>query len=117
MSLGTARAIDFHAHALVPEAEALLDGEPGLTRAREQDARWFGTAATDINRAQLSRLGPLLTDIGRRLEAMEAAGVDVQVVAPMPVTHAWADHDVASRYIETTNRGIRRLVDAEPDRW
>lgn len=110
------RTVDVHAHALVPEAEALLAGQAGLAQERDRDARWFGAAATELNRAQLTRLAPLLTDVTRRLEAMDAARIDVQVVAPMPLPHAWADADLAAAYVAATNAGIAALAAAHPDR-
>ena len=116
MTVNSVRTVDVHAHALVPAAEALLAGHPGLAEERERDSRWFGAAASEVNRAQLSRLGPLLTVLDRRLEAMDVARVDVQVVAPMPLPHSWADADLAAAYVAATNRGITDLVKMRPDR-
>jgi aminocarboxymuconate-semialdehyde decarboxylase len=108
--------VDVHAHAVVPGVEALVAGHPGYLAAQDRDARWFGEAAMAVNRAQLSRVGPLLTDPERRLEAMTAARVDVQVVAPMPIYHPWADADLAERVAAVTNEGIAALAAAHPDR-
>ena len=108
--------VDVHAHAVVPGVEALVAGHPGHRAAQERDARWFGEAAMAVNRAQLSRVGPLLTDPERRLEAMDAARVDVQVVAPMPIYHPWADADLAERVAAATNEGMAALAAAHPDR-
>jgi predicted TIM-barrel fold metal-dependent hydrolase len=108
--------VDVHAHAVVSGVEALVAGHPGYLAAQERDARWFGEEAMAVNRAQLSRVGPLLTDPERRLEAMAAARVDVQVVAPMPIYHPWADADLAERVAAATNEGMAALAAAHPDR-
>ncbi|MFJ3802539.1 amidohydrolase family protein [Streptomyces sp. NPDC090088] len=116
MTENGARTVDVHAHAVVPAAEALLGRYPGLADERQRDARWFGAAATEVNRDQLSQLGPLLTDVDRRLEAMDAARVDVQLVAPMPSSHEWTDADLADDYVVATNQGIAALTGVRPDR-
>ena len=54
--------VDVHAHALVPAAEAAAAGQPGLARQRELDLRGSGAESAAINQAQLTRIGPLLTE-------------------------------------------------------
>ena len=81
--------VDVHAHALVPAAEAAAAGQPGLARQRELDLRGSGAESAAVNQAQLTRIGPLLTEPARRLAAMDDAGVDIQVVSPMPLYHYW----------------------------
>jgi predicted TIM-barrel fold metal-dependent hydrolase len=108
--------VDVHAHAVVPGADAALAVQPGYARQQERDARWFGKAAVAVNRGQLSQVGPLLTDVERRLTAMDEARVDVQVVAPMPFYHPWAEEDLAERAFSATNEGIAELATAHPDR-
>lgn len=108
--------VDVHAHAVVPAAESLAAGHPGHAQQQRRDARWFGEAATAVNRQQLSRLAPLLTDVGRRFEAMDRARVDVQLVAPMPFSYPWADEELAARLFSATNEGMADLAGAHPDR-
>jgi aminocarboxymuconate-semialdehyde decarboxylase len=105
-----------HAHAVIPGADAVLAGQPGLARQQQRDARWFGQAASAVNQSQLSRLRPLLTHVERRLAAMDEARVDVQVVAPMPLYHPWADEDTAAAFTRQTNEGIAALAGAHPER-
>jgi aminocarboxymuconate-semialdehyde decarboxylase len=69
-----------------------------------------------VNRAQLSRVGPLLTEVERRFAAMDEARIDVQLVAPMPFYHPWADEDLAERVVTATNEGVAALTGARPDR-
>jgi aminocarboxymuconate-semialdehyde decarboxylase len=108
--------VDVHAHALVPAANELVAGHPGHVEQQARDARWFGEAAGAVNRAQLSRLGPALTDVELRFAAMDRARVDVQVVAPMPFYHPWADANLAEKVFAVTNEGIAGLTAAHPDR-
>lgn len=116
MSSPGVRTIDMHTHAIIPAADAVLAGQPGLMQQQQRDARWFGEAAGVVNRSQLSRLGPLLTDVERRLAAMDEARVDIQLVAPMPLYHPWADEDMAAAFVGQTNEGIAALAGAHPGR-
>ncbi len=108
--------VDVHAHALVPAAEAAVAGQPGLARQRELDLRGSGAESAAVNQAQLTRIGPLLTEPARRLAAMDDAGVDIQVVSPMPLYHYWADPVLAERITRITNDGIAAVVAERPDR-
>jgi aminocarboxymuconate-semialdehyde decarboxylase len=108
--------VDVHAHALVSAANELVAGHPGHAEQQARDARWFGEAAAAVNRGQLSRVGPLLTDVDLRFAAMDEARVDVQVVAPMPFYHPWTDGILAERVFGVTNEGIAALAGAHPDR-
>lgn len=112
----TVPAIDVHAHALVPAAEAIVADQPGLARQRELDLRASGAESAAVNQAQLAQIGPLLTDPARRLAAMDNAGVDIQVISPMPLYHYWADPVLAERITRTTNDGIAAVVAERPDR-
>ncbi|NAZ81523.1 amidohydrolase family protein [Kineococcus sp. R8] len=109
-------AIDVHAHLAVPAADALLQGHPGLDAQRALDAAALGAASLEVNREQLARLGPQLLDLDLRLAAMDAAGVDVQAVAPVPLPHSWADRDLATRFVELTNEGVLAFCARRPDR-
>lgn len=106
--------VDVHAHAVVPGVEDLVGGQPGHRAQQERDGRWFGEAAMAVNRAQLSRVGPLLTDVEQRFAAMEKARVDVQLVAPMPFYYPWTGQDLAERVFAATNEGIAALTRAHP---
>lgn len=109
-------SVDVHAHALIPAAETLVAGRPELAQARADDARWAGPLSTEVNREQIGRLGPALTDPQVRLAAMDAAGIDVQLVSPMPTHHYWAHPDLAHRYADAVNTGILAHCAAAPRR-
>lgn len=112
----TDSSIDTHAHALIPAAESLVADHPQLAAARMEEARWAGPSSTEINREQIARLGPALVDPAARLAAMDAAGVDVQLVSPMPTHHYWADRDLAERYAAAVNAGILAHCAVAPQR-
>lgn len=109
-------SVDVHAHALVPAAEALVASRPELVQARAEEARGAGPRATEVNREQIGQLGPALIDPQVRLAAMDAAGIDVQLVSPMPIHHYWADPDLAAHYAEAVNAGILAHCSAAPGR-
>ena len=107
---------DVHAHALVPAAEALVADRPELAQARAEEARGAGPRSAEVNREQIGQLMPALTDPQVGLAAMDAAGIDVQLVSPMPIHHYWADTDLAARYASAVNAGILDHCAAAPGR-
>jgi aminocarboxymuconate-semialdehyde decarboxylase len=109
-------SVDVHAHALVPAAEALVADRPELAQARAEEGRGAGPRSTEVNREQIGQLGPALIDPQVRLAAMDAAGIDVQLVSPMPIHHYWADLDLAARYANAVNAGILDHCAAAPGR-
>ena len=110
------RTVDVHAHLLVGAAEALVADEPALGAARGEEARAAGPASSRVNREQIGALVPDLTDVGRRLAACDRAGIDTQLVSPMPIHHYWADADLAGRYAAAVNQGVAEHCAAAPDR-
>lgn len=108
--------VDVHAHAATPAVDALVAGHSDHARHQQRDAAWFGAASVEVNRAQLAQVGPMLTDVSRRFQAMDKARVDVQVVAPMPFYYPWAEADLATRVVTTTNEAIATLAAAHPNR-
>ena len=111
------RTVDVHAHAIVPAAFGLVAGEPGLLKEREADIVNFGAETMENQQAMIQDIGPLLTDLERRLEKMDRQGVDVQLVSPSPAHyHTWAGPELARSVTRTVNEGIAELCAARPDR-
>lgn len=108
--------IDIHAHLAVPAADALVMDEPGFAAELAEERQCHSAASLALNRAQLQRVTPLMTDVRRRLAGMTAMGVDVQVVAPMPMHHYWADAALAARFARTVNEAIAAHCALVPDR-
>ncbi|MEU2438636.1 amidohydrolase family protein [Streptomyces rubradiris] len=113
----TAPTVDVHAHVLLPEVEALVAGLPGLAEARALDARRNGPAALTVNGPMVRERVPRMTDPRLRLAAMDAQGVDVQLVSPSPSHyHYWADEDTATKVYRLANEATAAHCSAAPDR-
>ncbi|CAM5641653.1 Amidohydrolase OS=Streptomyces fumanus OX=67302 GN=GCM10018772_17620 PE=4 SV=1 [Streptomyces fumanus] len=112
----TSPTVDVHAHVLLPEVEALVAGLPGLAEARALDARRNGPESLAVSGPMVRERIPRLTDVTVRLAAMDAQGVDVQVVSPSPSHyHYWADEDTA-REVFLANEADRRACAWAPER-
>ena len=109
--------VDMHAHAIIPAAFGIVAGEPGLQKERETDLVNFGAETMKNQQAMIQEIGPLLTDLERRLEKMDRMRVDVQLVSPSPAHyHTWAGPELARSITRTVNEGIAELCAARPDR-
>jgi aminocarboxymuconate-semialdehyde decarboxylase len=109
--------IDVHAHLLLPEVEEAVAGHPGLAEAQGLDARRNGSAALAVNSPMVGARVPKLTDVTVRLAAMDAAGVDVQLVSPSPSHyHYWAEPPLAERVCRVANEGTAAHCAKAPDR-
>ncbi|MDN3245140.1 amidohydrolase family protein [Streptomyces sp. ZSW22] len=112
-----APTVDVHAHVLLPEVEALVEGERGLAAARDLDARRNGPAALAVSGPMVRERFPRLTDVTVRLAAMDAQGVDVQLVSPSPSHyHYWADEPTAVKVCLLANEATAAHCSAAPDR-
>jgi aminocarboxymuconate-semialdehyde decarboxylase len=108
--------IDFHGHVGVPAANALVAGTPGFAEELAAERRAHSPESLAANQAQLARLGPRMTDVATRLADLDAMGVDIQVVGPMPMHHYWADRELAARLARTTNEAVAAHCARAPDR-
>ncbi|MFI1840041.1 amidohydrolase family protein [Streptomyces olivaceoviridis] len=115
--MSTAPTVDVHAHVLLPEVEALVAGLPGLAEAKALDARRNGPAALAVSGPMVRERVPELTDPAVRLAAMDAQGVDVQLVSPSPSHyHYWADEETAEKVYRLANEATAAHCSAAPDR-
>ncbi|MFJ1969644.1 amidohydrolase family protein [Streptomyces sp. NPDC087903] len=113
----TTPTVDVHAHILLPEVEALVAGLPGLAEARALDARRNGPAALAVSGAMVREVVPRATDVTLRLAAMDAQGVDVQLVSPSPSHyHYWADEPTAEKVYRLANEATAAHCAQAPDR-
>ncbi|MFD5796593.1 amidohydrolase family protein [Streptomyces diastatochromogenes] len=113
----SAPTIDVHAHLLLPEVEEAVAGHPGLAEARALDARRNGPAALEVNGPMVGARVPKLTDAAARLTAMDAQGVDIQLVSPSPSHyHYWAEPQLADRVCRLANEGTAAHCAKAPDR-
>jgi aminocarboxymuconate-semialdehyde decarboxylase len=99
--------IDFHGHAIVPAAMALASSEPAAQAARAAEIAILGEDTQAVQQAMIERVGPLLVDVDARLAALDAAGIEQQVVSPSPAHYCpWASPLLAERIARTANEGI-----------
>ncbi|MFC3577984.1 amidohydrolase family protein [Streptomyces yaanensis] len=113
----SAPTIDVHAHLLLPEVEEAVAGHPGLAEARALDARRNGPAALAVNGPMVGARVPKLTDAAVRLTAMDAQGVDIQLVSPSPSHyHYWAEPRLAEKVCRLANEGTAAHCAKAPDR-
>ncbi len=98
--------IDTHGHLLVPEANTLAAGHPREAADAEAERASFSAASVEVNQAQLKRAWPQLTSVERRLADLDASGVDIQLVGPMPMHRYWAEPELARQLSKVINDGI-----------
>ncbi|MFG2894498.1 amidohydrolase family protein [Streptomyces sp. NPDC048248] len=113
----TAPTVDVHAHLLLPQVEEAVAGQPVLAEARKLNARRNGPEALAVSGPMVRDRIPLLSDVDERLTAMDAAGVDIQLVSPSPSHyHYWADEELARTLYELANIGTASHCARAPDR-
>ncbi|WP_105968100.1 amidohydrolase family protein [Streptomyces geranii] len=113
----TAPVIDVHAHVLIPRIEALVADLPGFAEARALDARRNGAASLAVSGPMVRERIPELTEVAARLAAMDAQGVDVQLVSPSPSHyHYWADEGTAEKVYRLANEATAAHCAQAPDR-
>src|SRR5580692_6878727 len=98
--------IDAHGHLLVPEANALAEGHPREAADATAEQASFSAASIAANRSQIQRVWPQLTDVHRRLADLDAIGVDVQIVGPMPMHRYWAEPELAVKLTTVINEAV-----------
>jgi aminocarboxymuconate-semialdehyde decarboxylase len=98
--------VDAHGHLLVPEATALAEGHPREAADAAAERASFGAASLTANQAQIRRVWPQLTSVERRLADLDAIGVDVQVVGPMPMHRYWAGPELAGKLTTVINEAV-----------
>ncbi|WP_406088999.1 amidohydrolase family protein [Streptomyces sp. NBC_01013] len=113
----TTPTVDVHAHVLLPEVDALVAGMPGHAEAKALDVRRNGSDALAVSGPMVRARIPKMTVVTARLAAMDAQGVDVQLVSPSPSHyHYWADRDTAEKVCRLANEATAAHCDQAPDR-
>ncbi|MCU1413220.1 MAG: Aminocarboxymuconate-semialdehyde decarboxylase [Microbacteriaceae bacterium] len=108
--------IDVHAHAAIPEADAMLARFPEFLEQLREDSATLGPTSSDYNRRQIASLAPSLTDPALRIQAMDAAGVDVQAVSATPIPRHWLDEQTAAAFTRAINDGLAAHCSYAPGR-
>lgn len=110
---------DVHAHLLMPglhaEVERRVPDE--VQAAADLERRRNGVESLQASGRMIGERFPRLTDVGARLAAMDAQGVDRQWVSPSPNHfYPWANEGLATWASGEANRLIAEHVAAAPDR-
>lgn len=111
---GVTRVIDIHCHLNVPAADAVL--RPYA--AGSDVLRQFSSPQTDaVNREQFAQIGQKLNSIDAHLTDMDATGIDIQAISPLPGQLLYvAPAEVAREGARMTNDGIAAAVAKYPAR-
>jgi aminocarboxymuconate-semialdehyde decarboxylase len=113
MSMQDAETIDVHAHAVLEETMGAA-GEHGPQLSREEIPRF---RAGNYELLGVKYRGSAFMDPQLRIQAMDKAGIDFQVLSPNPLTyfHFIEAHN-AQQYCRTHNNALAEVVAAYPDR-
>lgn len=112
-----APTLDVHAHVWLDDVEEIARAHRGYQESAELEKRRLGPRSAAVNVEQSAHLRELLTDVTARLTAMDAAGVDAQLVSVVPTQyHGWADRNLAPQLAEATNAGVAAHCALAPDR-
>lgn len=112
---GATKVIDIHCHLNVQAADAVLRPYASNSPALAQ----FSTPQTDaVNRAQFAQIGPKLNSIDAHLTDMDASGIDIQALSPMPgqLIHV-VPPEVGREAARIVNDGMASAVAKHPDRF
>ena len=113
MSLQDAQSIDVHAHAVLEETMGEA-GEHGPELGREAEPR-FRVGSYELHGVRY-RGGPFM-DPDLRLQAMDVAGLDYQVLSPNPLTYFhFIEPKAAQAFCRTHNDALARIVSERSDR-
>lgn len=109
------RTIDVHAHAVL-EVSFGAAGAAGPELGAEPDGTPFYRIGEYVLRGVRYHGSPFL-DVDVRLAAMDAAGIDLQLLSPNPLTY-FGDLDLptAVAFARTHNDALAELVAKHPDR-
>ena len=100
------RVVDVHAHLMVREIQALVQGHRGLAAVRALAARRNGAVSEEVNQKMFAGRVVQLTNLGRRLADMDATGVDVQLLSVFPGQFAYfAEPDLALDHLPVRRPG------------
>jgi aminocarboxymuconate-semialdehyde decarboxylase len=111
---GATKVIDIHAHLAVSAADQVLS--PHTARAA---AFAFSSLDSDaVNRELFARIGAKLHSIDEHIRDMDASGIDIQAISPLPGQLIYtAPPDVGREAAQLTNDGIAAAVARHPERF
>ena len=83
-ALANAKNIDIHAHAVLAESMGAAGDYGPELGAQDTDKPWFRIGDYQLDGVRYQ--GSAFMDIDLRIQAMDKAGIDFQVVSPNPLT-------------------------------
>lgn len=114
MNIHQAQTIDVHAHAVL-EATMGAAGKYGPELGREASPR-FRVGNYELHGVKYR--GSPFMEIDLRLKAMEAAGLDFQVLSPNPLTYFhFIEPDAGRTYCRTHNDALAELIKPHRDHF
>lgn len=111
----TSLVVDMHCHMLVQAAEALARSH---APALPESAQRFASAQTrQASVAMVEGIRQQLVSASRRIEDMDAAGIDLQVISPAPGHYCyWADEELGRTLARIVNDHLAATAAAHEDR-
>jgi aminocarboxymuconate-semialdehyde decarboxylase len=111
--------VDVHAHILLPALQQLVaEADPeGFAAHQALEVRRNGSKSMAASGRMIKERWPQLTDLDRRLQDMDEAGVDVQLVSPSPSHfYYFAGEKLSLELARSANEAIRAFVGRAPER-
>jgi aminocarboxymuconate-semialdehyde decarboxylase len=107
--------VDMHCHMIVEDAEKLASANKP---AEPEPAHRFATQETrKVSMAMVQRIGHRIRTTATRLEDMDAAGIDIQVISPAPGHYCyWAGEELGREIARKVNDGLARAAADHPGR-
>ena len=115
MSLHSARSIDVHAHAVLPGTMGAAGDYGPEIGSDGPDRPWFRVGDYRLDGVRYA--GSAFMDVDVRLDSMQAAGIDFQVLSPNPLTYFHhIESGQAISYCRNHNDELSALVSQHPTR-
>lgn len=113
--LAAATSIDIHAHAVLAESMHQAGHYGPELGDQTSDAPWFRVGDYRLEGVRYAG-GPFM-DLDLRLAAMDAAGLDFQVLSPNPLTYFhFIEKELADKFCHAHNQALAALVGKAPER-
>lgn len=111
----SARSIDVHAHAVLPGTMGSAGSYGPEIGSDGPDRPWFRVGDYRLNGVRYA--GSAFMDVDVRLQSMQAAGIEFQVLSPNPLTYLHhVEANLAIEYCRQHNDELAALVSQHPGR-
>lgn len=110
-----ALVVDYHAHVVLPEMEGRAGAAGPETGVDADGSPWFRVGGYRLDGVRYP--GTAFTDVDLRIAAMDALGIDAQVLSPNPLTYFHhLDAELAASVCQWHNNSLAALVAEQPHR-